>query len=218
MRDIPLETHDQTSDLSWHGVGSGAVIDVGEPIGIKTKRRHRRKMETLKQDSLNMTSEEMEAIAKNENEIPDETIVDGIRIPRDLSNMSSVNFVLTQEVGKLKPKDLKVAIAKQRAMREKRRLEQEAMKKLSAGTMVANADSIINETVLSADMSKNKGRQLKEMVFLQELRDLKKNEEELEFQTQRLRVGNDVLDEKDLDRINIARERTTRQSSYDASF
>ena len=31
--------------------------------------------------------------------------------------------------------------------------------------MVANADSIINETVLSADMSKNKDRQLKEMVF-----------------------------------------------------
>ena len=212
VRDIPLETYDQTSDLSWHGVGSGAAIDVGGAyIGIKTKRRHRRKMETLKQDSLNMTSEEMEAVAKkkNENEIPDETIVDGIRIPRDLSNMSSVNFVLTQEVGKLKPKDLKVAIAKQRAMREKRRLEQEAMKKLSAGTMVANADSIINETVLSADMSKNKDRQLKEMVFLQELRDLKKNEEELEFQTQRLRVGNDVLDEKDLDRINIAREKTT---------
>ena len=177
VRDIPLETYDQTSDLSWHGVGSGAAIDVGGAyIGIKTKRRHRRKMETLKQDSLNMTSEEMEAVAKkkNENEIPDETIVDGIRIPRDLSNMSSVNFVLTQEVGKLKPKDLKVAIAKQRAMREKRRLEQEAMKKLSAGTMVANADSIINETVLSADMSKNKDRQLKEMVFLQELRDLKK--------------------------------------------
>ena len=146
VRDIPLETYDQTSDLSWHGVGSGAAIDVGGAyIGIKTKRRHRRKMETLKQDSLNMTSEEMEAVAKkkNENEIPDETIVDGIRIPRDLSNMSSVNFVLTQEVGKLKPKDLKVAIAKQRAMREKRRLEQEAMKKLSAGTMVANADSII---------------------------------------------------------------------------
>ena len=67
VRDIPLETYDQTSDLSWHGVGSGAAIDVGGAyIGIKTKRRHRRKMETLKQDSLNMTSEEMEAVAKKE--------------------------------------------------------------------------------------------------------------------------------------------------------
>ena len=78
-------------------------------------------METLRQDSLNMTSEELEEMAKKQNkdEIPDETVVDGIRIPRDLSNMSAVNFVLTQEIGKLKPKDLKIAVAKQRAMREK---------------------------------------------------------------------------------------------------
>ena len=196
VKDIPLETYDQTSDLSWHGLGSGAAIDVGGAyIGIKTKRRHRRKMETLRQDSLNMTSEELEEMAKKQNkdEIPDETVVDGIRIPRDLSNMSAVNFVLTQEIGKLKPKDLKIAVAKQRAMREKRRLEQEAMKTLSAGAMVANSDAIINEVVLSADTSKKKGRQLKELVFLQELRDLKKNEEELEFQTQRVRKGNNLL-------------------------
>eukprot|EP00943_MAST-04B_sp_MAST-4B-sp1_P004451 g4451.t1 len=211
VKDIPLETYDQTSDLSWHGLGSGAAIDVGGAyIGIKTKRRHRRKMETLRQDSLNMTSEELENMAKkkNKNEIPDETLVDGIRIPRDLSTMSAVNFVLTQEVGKLKPKDLKIAVAKQRAMREKRRLEQEAMKTLSAGTMVANSDAIINETVLSADMSKNKDRQLKEMVFLQELRDLKKKEEELEFQTQRIRIGDNLLSSEDLKRIAIARNKT----------
>ena len=216
VKDIPLETYDQTSDLSWHGLGSGAAIDVGGAyIGIKTKRRHRRKMETLRQDSLNMTSEELEEMAKKQNkdEIPDETVVDGIRIPRDLSNMSAVNFVLTQEIGKLKPKDLKIAVAKQRAMREKRRLEQEAMKTLSAGAMVANSDAIINEVVLSADTSKKKGRQLKELVFLQELRDLKKNEEELEFQTQRVRKGNNLLNDKDINRINLARSKTDAAKS-----
>ena len=87
------------------------------------------------------------------------------------------------------------------------------MKTLSAGAMVANSDAIINEVVLSADTSKKKGRQLKELVFLQELRDLKKNEEELEFQTQRVRKGNNLLNDKDINRINLARSKTDAAKS-----
>jgi hypothetical protein len=207
VNNVPLETYDTKADLSWHGLGSGAAIDAGGAyIGIKTRKRHRRKMEISKQNSLTMTSEELKAKAKEDSkhDIPEETVVDGIRIPRDLSTMSSVNFVLTQEVGKLKPKDLKKAVTQQRAMREKRRLEQEALKKQNSGGMVPDAESIITSVVNSVG-GKQSTRQLKEMVFLQEFRDLTKGEEDLEFQTQRERIGNVLIKKQDTERILLAR-------------
>jgi hypothetical protein len=56
--------------------------------------------------------------------------------------MTAVNYLLTQEVGKLKPGDLKVAIAKQRAARERRRLEEKTLSTGSADK-AGSADSII---------------------------------------------------------------------------
>ena len=53
-----------------------------------------------------------------------EKVVSGLRIPATLDSVTSVSFVLTQEAGKLKPKDLKVAIDRNRAERADRAAEQ----------------------------------------------------------------------------------------------
>jgi hypothetical protein len=217
MHNVPLETYDSKADLPWHGLGSGAAIDAGGAfIGLKVRKQHRAKTKRVLNESMTMTSEELIAKAKKQSasEIPEETVVDGIRIPRDLSTMTSVNFVLTQEVGKLKPKDLKRAVAQQRALREKRRLEQEALKQQSSsGAMVANADSIVAEAVARVK-GKQSTRQLKEMVFLQELRDLTKMEEDLEFQTQKERLGNYLLSKTDIERISLAREESAKAKKH----
>ncbi|KAG6610918.1 Primary ciliary dyskinesia protein 1 [Phytophthora cinnamomi] len=59
--------------------------------------------------------------------------VRGIEIPHALNSVTGVTFVLNQEPGKLKPKDLKKAIAANRALRQQQREEQA---KLSTGNDV----------------------------------------------------------------------------------
>ena len=122
--------------------------------------------------------------------------------------MTAVNYLLTQEVGKLKPGDLKVAIAQQRVARERRRLEQETMKTGSAD-QAGSADSIIADELASLRAGGGK-RQLKEMVFLQGLREIDESETQREFQAQRQHVGSPLLQERDLERIELARVESAR--------
>ena len=59
-----------------------------------------------------------------------ETTIEGLRIPPALESTNAVSFVLTQQAGKLKPKDLKVAIERQREIRAQQKAEQEALRAL----------------------------------------------------------------------------------------
>ena len=63
-----------------------------------------------------------------------ESVIAGLRIPSRLDNVQSVSFVLTQEAGKLKPKDLKIAIDRNRAEREVRAEEQERLRQQGGGS------------------------------------------------------------------------------------
>ena len=57
----------------------------------------------------------------------EEEIREGLKIPKDMEGLAASNFVLTQEPGKLKPRDLKKAITEQRELRQKQQEEQEEL-------------------------------------------------------------------------------------------
>ncbi|CAN0468325.1 unnamed protein product, partial [Scytosiphon promiscuus] len=58
-------------------------------------------------------------------------VVEGLVIPARLDTVQATNFVLTQQPGKLKPKDLKEAIRRTRADRQQQLQEQEALRSLA---------------------------------------------------------------------------------------
>ncbi|EQC32514.1 hypothetical protein SDRG_09840 [Saprolegnia diclina VS20] len=123
--------------------------------------------------------------------LPTETIVDGLKIPKHLDSVSATTFILTQQAGKFKPKDLKKAIDENRALRKRQKAEQEALRQKtgSAGGRLS-FDVIYMEATVAA---KPTTRQLQELVFLQDLQDINKMEKDLEFQSNREYIGDDLL-------------------------
>lgn len=81
--------------------------------------------------------------------IDSDRIYEGLRIPAALENTTSVSFVLTQEPGKLKPKDLKIAIEKNRAQRELRAAEQKKIRDEGGGAGLLDLRSILSEERLN---------------------------------------------------------------------
>ncbi|RHY35228.1 hypothetical protein DYB32_000277 [Aphanomyces invadans] len=122
---------------------------------------------------------------------------DGIKIPTSMKGVNATNFVLTQQPGKLKPKDLKRAIDENRALRKRQKAEQEALrlKTGSAGGGRLSFDVLLMEESVS---TKPTTRQLKELVFLQELQEIDKMERELEFQSNREFLGDSLLAASDI--------------------
>ncbi|KAF4318231.1 hypothetical protein BBO99_00004662 [Phytophthora kernoviae] len=100
--------------------------------------------------------------------------VRGVEIPRDLNSVTSVNFVLNQKPGKLKPKDLKKAIASNRALRQQQREEQE---KLGTGNSGGDEDEDASTLSFRVLVREEEGylqrvqvnNQIKDMFFQQEL-------------------------------------------------
>jgi hypothetical protein len=92
--------------------------------------------------------------------------LEGLRVPPRLENCASVNFVLTQEPGKLKPKDLKAAIERNRAEREDRALEQDKLREEGGGAGMLDLRGILAEERLNASEGDPFKRQLREMAFL----------------------------------------------------
>ncbi|GAB9472960.1 hypothetical protein Gpo141_00010124 [Globisporangium polare] len=134
-------------------------------------------------------------------------MIGNVEIPADLSNMTSVNFILTQQVGKLKPKDLKKAVE---ASRELRKRQKEEQAKLSSASDSPDDDSVAPACNQSMALSfqmlvreeenflKRTGvsRQIKEMFFAQELSDMEQMERELEFQSHKVHLGPELLTPK----------------------
>jgi len=80
-------------------------------------------------------------------------IMEGLRVPPNLDTVPGVNFVITQEVGKLKPKDLKLAIDKNRAERELRAEEQRRIRAEGGGAGVLDLGGILAEERMNASDS-----------------------------------------------------------------
>jgi hypothetical protein len=207
---LPLETYDKVLEIPWHGIGSGAPMDAGGAY-LAAKERTTYRTKKLKEDEMLLQHSSSNLHHDDYVNNQDVDIINGLRVPKDLTTMTAVNYLLTQEVGKLKPGDLKVAIEKQRAVRERRRLEQNLLKTGKVDDI--SADKIIADEVASLKAGQGK-RQLKEMVFLQGLREISESEINREFQSQRQHIGSNLLDDKDIERIKMARKESKKAREH----
>ncbi|TYZ64066.1 hypothetical protein PybrP1_003083 [[Pythium] brassicae (nom. inval.)] len=163
----------------------------------------------------------------------------GLEIPADLSSMASVNFVLTQQPGKLKPKDLKKAVEASRALRKRQKDEQAKFRAPSGADEDPTAPDSSNQLerlaltfpvlvreeenfLQRADVS----RQIKELFFTQEVSDAERLERELEYQSHRVRLGDELLSAPELEFLqqmralnalaHARRQRETQRNCFSA--
>lgn len=172
--------------------GSSFPSKAARTTGVKPRK---------KRDALNSEgSEKKEASPAMEK-------IGGLEIPADVSNMTSVNFILTQQVGKLKPKDLKKAVEASRELRKRQKEEQIKLSSASHNPDGDSATSASNQSMAltfqalvreEENFLKRTGvsRQIKEMFFAQELSDMEQMERELEFQSHKVHLGPELLTPK----------------------
>ncbi|ETN10969.1 hypothetical protein PPTG_09992 [Phytophthora nicotianae INRA-310] len=137
--------------------------------------------------------------------------VRGVEIPRNLNSVTGVTFVLNQEPGKLKPKDLKKAIAKNRALQQQQREEQA---KLGTGNAHDDEDEDVATFSFQTLVREEEGylervhvsKQVKDMFFLQELREVAEAEKTLEFQSHKVHLGQRLLSRKQIAQLMKLRE------------
>ena len=173
------------------GPGSGLVFDAGAQwMSNQTSINQKKKLvQRKKKGDVNTTSE------------ASEDLVLGLRIPFQLDTVQSVSFVLTQEAGKLKPKDLKIAIDRNRAERELRAEEQERIREQGGGSGM-DLKGIIAEDKLNSDSCGDPfKRQLREMAFLADVDDVRKQELEKEFRVSEEFSGAIPLTESEIQEI-----------------
>ena len=125
-------------------------------------------------------------------------IYEGLRIPPLLDSVNTVNFVLTQEPGKLKPKDLKIAIERNRAERELRAEEQKKIREEGGGAGILDLRGILAEEKLNTVEGDAFKRQLREMAFLADVDDVEKQEIEKGFRISEEFLGSHFLSEDDI--------------------
>ena len=127
-----------------------------------------------------------------------EKVYEGLRIPPTLDTVTSVNFVLTQEPGKLKPKDLKAAIERNRAEREQRAEEQKRLRDEGGGAGLLDLRGILAEERLNSNEGDPFQRQLREMAFLADVEEVDKLETEKGFRVSEDYLGSQILGEGDI--------------------
>jgi hypothetical protein len=124
--------------------------------------------------------------------------VEGLRVPPDLDFFPAVNFVLTQEAGKLKPKDLKVAIENSRREREARAEEQAKLREEGGAAGQLDLRGVLADERLNLAEGDPFKRQLRELAFLADVDDLDKQEAEKEFRVSEEYLGATPLSEEDV--------------------
>lgn len=125
-----------TKPLVPRGPGSGAFFDPGSEWILQ---HHQRLDRNKKKSSSSSTwNQEIEGTSTSFGQtglpaVSREVVKEGYTLPLILEGVPAVNSVLTQVPGKLKPKDLKAAIAKTREERERRQREQENLRASMSG-------------------------------------------------------------------------------------
>ena len=224
------------------GSGSGAVFDGGtEWMSAKTKaragqqqrrrRRRRRRPEEADETekgagigniSSSVGGETATADGESRPGVDDglnEALVEGLRIPQEIEGVATVNYILTQQPGKLKPKALQAAIRAQRAIRAEQQAEQEELRASAGGGGGLSVHAIKAEegTVLLQKQKEAKGkpagqsRQLRELAFLQDLADLERDENEREFKSSQEALGSALLTPEEVDAIVTQRHKVERK-------
>ena len=181
------------------GAGSGGVYDAGgkwmaTAQGEKVKAVNTKRLAGTYSSSVPNMKESR--------------IVEGLKIPPTLDAPFDVNFVVTQEVGKLKPKDLKVAIERSRAEKEQRVAEQQKMRDEGGGAGLLDLRSILSEEMMNAEDSDDPfQKQLREMAFLADVDELAKAEIEKGFRVSEESIGSTLLSPDDVSVIMAERSR-----------
>lgn len=210
-------------------VGAGAVMDAGAEFATKMNRKNAKRAAARR------------AAAEEKSEYFAET--EGIRIPHKLeAGHHMINFVLTQKKGKLKPKDLKKAIAEQHKVREAQ------MAALRAASLASQPEASFNATPLpSAKTDKRSSRkppprdrgpdsapslphstiiaeassrgresqppQIREATFVQEMNDIEAEEKQREFKSAVV-VGEPLMTKSEIQDVEAARSQ--RQDEIDS--
>ena len=143
-------------------------------------------------------------IKKTKQIVIEEEIQEGLKIPKDMEGLAASNFVLTQEPGKLKPRDLKKAITEQRELRQKQQEEQEELRKRTGGS----SGSLSFEAIIAEEsvIEHTTTRQLRELAYLQDLQEIDQAEKDLEFQSQKDRLGDIEMKPEEIDAVHQLRE------------
>jgi hypothetical protein len=130
--------------------------------------------------------------------VDEDRVLEGFRVPPHLNTVQNVTFVLTQEPGKLKPKDLKVAIERNRAEKEQRAEEQKKLRDEGGGAGSLDLRGILSEERLNAIEGDPFKRQLREMAFLADVEDVEKLEVEKSFRISEDYLGSSMLSAEDI--------------------
>jgi hypothetical protein len=130
--------------------------------------------------------------------VDEDRVMEGLRVPPTLDTVQNVTFVLTQEPGKLKPKDLKAAIERNRAEKEQRAEEQRKLRAEGGGAGMLDLRGILSEERLNSSEGDPFKRQLREMAFLADVDDVEKLEVEKGFRISEDYLGSGMLSVEDI--------------------
>ena len=226
-----FEGYDDRVVAATHGIGAGAVKDAGAAY-VGLRRRNEWQQRSNKLAAMDGTVPEGGGGRGNDLDRPTEVDMEGYRVPTQLNSVTAVSYVLTQTAGKLKPKDLKQAINKQQAEREHQRLAQEAVALEQQGGTGGSALGETRADVMAAreaagvkvdqgDGAGGGSRQMRELVFLQEVAEVDEAEKQREF-TSASYVGEEPMEDAEVGQVLDARldalrmgEVATRQAARD---
>ncbi|GBG27814.1 Cilia- and flagella-associated protein 221 [Hondaea fermentalgiana] len=142
----------------------------------------------------------------------DMVVIEGIRFPKRLEGVQATNFCLTQNQDKLKPKDLKLAINKQRRARaQEKRAKELAQQKFGGAGRMDPVERILNQDMRASDTSVT--TQVKEMVFLQHVSEIEDEERSREFASQAVCIGDVRLEASETAAIQDARARVVVETA-----
>eukprot|EP01036_Dinobryon_divergens_P036139 gene36139-46987_t len=207
------------------GLGSGAVFDAGaEYISTLHRKQHMTNMKTRtnsKMMKMSLLSQDMNNVTGNStgsNEMEGEgggegsRIVEGVTIPKKLDGTAAVNFILTQEPGKLKPKDLKVAIDKAKTLRERRTADQQTIRSLGGGGLDGALDlnGLLAEERINLEEGNAYKRQLRELAFLADVEAVRKRESEKDFRVSEEFLGVDPITLEEVGLVLEQRKETAK--------
>lgn len=145
--------------------------------------------------------------------------MNNIEIPEDLTTVESVNFVLTQQAGKLKPKDLKKAIDANRALRNQQANEQAKLNNndpadshQTPAPLSVTFRALVHDENSYFDRMKVSDK-TKQLFFTQRLAQLEQQEKELEFQGHKIHVGHELLTPQQLEILAQMRQLNSSERS-----
>ncbi|CAM9573344.1 unnamed protein product [Chrysoparadoxa australica] len=189
-----------TLHLESPGIGSGAAFDAG---GSWLEEKKRKAYQRKKEEGTLRTWASL--LGPDGNGARPE-VVEGLVIPADLSSTNATNFVLTQQVGKLKPKDLKAAIQAAREERRRQLEEREQLRELiAAGTGSISEQASLSGRVITAyegtALLMPTTAQMKEMAFLQDCHAVEQEETEREFKTSHEHLGEPLISPQELGEV-----------------